>query len=99
MHDENMISSPSPCVAFAMRAAAERGRWLHALFERLPALAPSQRDAAANRWLAQALTVDRLRELLPEAAELPEAISRASVVQHWASSSPARSRRRIWLAS
>ncbi|MFF1907588.1 acyclic terpene utilization AtuA family protein [Kitasatospora sp. NPDC058218] len=29
------------------------------------------RDAAGWRWLAHTLTVDRLRELLPEAAELP----------------------------
>jgi len=33
------------------RWAAERGRLLHALFERLPALAPETRDAAADRWL------------------------------------------------
>jgi ATP-dependent helicase/nuclease subunit A len=39
---------PSP----AMRAAAERGRLLHALFERLPPVAPSARAAAAERWLA-----------------------------------------------
>jgi ATP-dependent helicase/nuclease subunit A len=38
---------PSP----AMRAAAERGRLLHALFERLPALAAEQRVPAAVRWL------------------------------------------------
>jgi ATP-dependent helicase/nuclease subunit A len=36
----------------AMRAAAERGRWMHALFERLPPLAPAQRRGAAERWLA-----------------------------------------------
>ncbi len=35
------------------RWAAERGRLLHALFERLPALAPEARAAAADRWLAQ----------------------------------------------
>jgi ATP-dependent helicase/nuclease subunit A len=34
-----------------MRVAAERGRLLHALFERLPALAPDTREAAADRWL------------------------------------------------
>lgn len=39
---------PSP----AMRAAAERGRLIHALFERLPAVAPAERAAAAARWLA-----------------------------------------------
>jgi ATP-dependent helicase/nuclease subunit A len=39
---------PSP----AMRAAAERGRLIHALFERLPPIAPESRAAAAERWLA-----------------------------------------------
>ncbi|HEV2568060.1 double-strand break repair helicase AddA [Sphingomonas sp.] len=36
----------------AMRAAAERGRLLHALFERLPTIPPHQRRAAAEHWLA-----------------------------------------------
>jgi ATP-dependent helicase/nuclease subunit A len=43
-------SDPPP--AAAMRAAAERGRLLHALFERLPSVAPEVRRAAAERWLA-----------------------------------------------
>jgi ATP-dependent helicase/nuclease subunit A len=34
-----------------MRAAAERGRLIHALFERLPAVAVDRRAAAADRWL------------------------------------------------
>ena len=34
-----------------MRAAAERGRLIHALFERLPGVAPDSRAAAADRWL------------------------------------------------
>jgi ATP-dependent helicase/nuclease subunit A len=34
-----------------MRAAAERGRLLHALFERLPAVALDKRREAAERWL------------------------------------------------
>ena len=38
---------PSP----ALRAGAERGRLIHALFERLPAVAPDQRSGAADRWL------------------------------------------------
>lgn len=33
-------------------AAARRGLLLHALFERLPAVAPSQRRGAGSRWLA-----------------------------------------------
>ena len=35
-----------------MVAAAKRGRLLHALFERLPALIPEQRRAAGAQWLA-----------------------------------------------
>ncbi|WP_157219662.1 double-strand break repair helicase AddA [Flavisphingomonas formosensis] len=34
-----------------MLEAAERGRLLHALFERLPAVAAEQREAHADRWL------------------------------------------------
>lgn len=41
---------PSP----AMRAAAARGRLIHALLERLPATASGDRTAAAERWLAAA---------------------------------------------
>ena len=44
------VASPPPSAAMA--AAAERGRLLHALFERLPALVPEQRRAAGARWLA-----------------------------------------------
>jgi ATP-dependent helicase/nuclease subunit A len=44
---------PYPPPTLAMRAAAERGRWLHALFERLPDLAPDRRRDAADRWLMQ----------------------------------------------
>jgi ATP-dependent helicase/nuclease subunit A len=35
-----------------MRAAAERGRLLHTLFERLPAVAPERRPEVADAWLA-----------------------------------------------
>ena len=35
----------------AMRAAAERGRLIHALFERLPGVAPAMRTQAAELWL------------------------------------------------
>jgi ATP-dependent helicase/nuclease subunit A len=44
--------TPDPPPAPAMRAAAERGKWLHALFERLPAVPVGDRRAAAGRWLA-----------------------------------------------
>jgi ATP-dependent helicase/nuclease subunit A len=43
------VANPPPTPA--MRAAAERGRWLHALFERLPGLAPEHHEPAALRWL------------------------------------------------
>jgi ATP-dependent helicase/nuclease subunit A len=43
--------TPNPPPSSALRAAADRGKWLHALFERLPAIAPADRRAAANRWL------------------------------------------------
>ena len=46
------MADPPPTPA--MRKAAERGRLLHALFERLPAVAPGQRSAAADRWLENA---------------------------------------------
>jgi ATP-dependent helicase/nuclease subunit A len=46
---EDDVSDPPPSAT--MRTAAERGRLIHALFERLPALAPDRRAAAADRWL------------------------------------------------
>ena len=48
---EDEVADPPPTPA--LRAAAERGRLLHALFERLPSLAPADRPAAADRWLAR----------------------------------------------
>ncbi|SEJ42108.1 DNA helicase/exodeoxyribonuclease V, subunit A [Sphingobium sp. AP50] len=44
---------PYPPPTPAMRQAAERGRWLHALFERLPAVPVDRRRDAADRWLVQ----------------------------------------------
>jgi ATP-dependent helicase/nuclease subunit A len=52
---DDMVADPPPTAA--MRAAAERGTLIHALFERLPAVAPAGRAAAADRWLAQAAGV------------------------------------------
>lgn len=40
-----------PPPSLAMQQAAERGRLIHALFERLPDVAPPEREAAASRWL------------------------------------------------
>ncbi len=49
---EDEVTDPPP--GPAMRAAAERGRLLHALFERLPAVPPAERAMRAERWLAAA---------------------------------------------
>ncbi|OYY79227.1 MAG: double-strand break repair helicase AddA [Sphingomonas sp. 28-62-20] len=48
----DMVADPPPNAA--LRAAADRGRLIHALFERLPAVAPEHRRAAADRWLQKA---------------------------------------------
>jgi ATP-dependent helicase/nuclease subunit A len=53
---EDRVAEPPP--GPALRAAAERGRLIHALFERLPALAPVDRSVAAGRWLAHAGITD-----------------------------------------
>ncbi|MEG3122936.1 double-strand break repair helicase AddA [Sphingomonas sp. GB1N7] len=49
---EDAVADPPPSPA--MRVAAERGRLIHALFERLPAVAAEMRAEAAERWLASA---------------------------------------------
>jgi ATP-dependent helicase/nuclease subunit A len=49
---DDSVADPPPTPA--LRAAAERGRLLHALFERLPSVAPAERAMAAERWLAGA---------------------------------------------
>jgi ATP-dependent helicase/nuclease subunit A len=53
---DDAVSDPPPTPA--MRVAAERGRLIHALFERLPAVAATDRATAADRWLAKAGGVD-----------------------------------------
>ncbi|WP_430980899.1 double-strand break repair helicase AddA [Stakelama marina] len=65
---EDAVADPPPSPA--MRDAAERGRMLHGLFERLPAVAESDRPAAALRWLEQARGVadEKRREDIAEAA-------------------------------
>jgi len=47
---EDVVADPPP--GPAMRAAAERGQLIHALFERLPPVAPEDRADVAERWLA-----------------------------------------------
>lgn len=44
------VADPPPTAA--MREAAERGRLIHALFERLPPVSGARRAAVAERWLA-----------------------------------------------
>jgi ATP-dependent helicase/nuclease subunit A len=50
------VSDPPPSAA--MREAARRGSLLHALFERLPAVAPERRREAAERWLLRSAGVE-----------------------------------------
>jgi ATP-dependent helicase/nuclease subunit A len=61
---------PRPPPGPEQRAAAERGRLLHALFERLPELPPDRRRHAADQWLAQVgrLTDVSVRSLLTDHA-------------------------------
>ncbi|WP_347717013.1 3'-5' exonuclease, partial [Sphingomonas sp.] len=54
MRDDREVSAPpNP----AQIAAARRGTLLHALFERLPAVAPADRRTAALRWLERSADV------------------------------------------
>ena len=53
---EDLVADPPP--AAALRAAAERGRLIHALLERLPVVAVERRAEVAERWLAGAGGVD-----------------------------------------
>ena len=48
---DDAVADPPPTPA--MRAGAERGRLMHALFERLPGSRPTSRAAAADRWLRE----------------------------------------------
>jgi ATP-dependent helicase/nuclease subunit A len=52
---EEDVADPPP--SEAMRAAAERGRLLHRLFERLPDVPPEERTARADRWLERSAGV------------------------------------------
>ena len=52
---DDAVSDPPP--GPAMRAAAERGRLLHRLFERLPEVPAPSRRAAALRWLERSCGV------------------------------------------
>jgi ATP-dependent helicase/nuclease subunit A len=48
-------SAPPP--SEAMRAAAQRGTWIHQLLERLPSVEASARASAARRWLERSAGV------------------------------------------
>ena len=68
--------TPDPPPSASMRAAADRGKWLHALFERLPAIAPTDRPAAADRWLesvARLADPDRRSVIIDHALSIIEA--------------------------
>ncbi|MET0308213.1 MAG: double-strand break repair helicase AddA [Sphingomonas sp.] len=65
---EDLVADPPPTPA--LRASVERGRLLHALFERLPGVAPDRRAEAAEHWLAGVGGVEeaKLRAELAQAA-------------------------------
>jgi ATP-dependent helicase/nuclease subunit A len=62
--DRDALPPPSP----ELRAAAERGTLLHALFERLPAVEPSERRSAALAWLTRGGTSGDRAEEIADAA-------------------------------
>ena len=65
-----------------MRAAAERGRLLHRLFERLPDVMPEERRDAALRWLEQSANIADAaarRELVAAALAVIEDASFAEI--------------------
>ena len=61
--DRDVMAPPSP----AMVAAARRGTLLHALFERLPAVAPLERRAAALDWLDRQGVAEQREEIVDAA--------------------------------
>ncbi|MET1112152.1 MAG: double-strand break repair helicase AddA, partial [Allosphingosinicella sp.] len=53
---EDDVADPPPSPA--MRVAAQRGRLLHALFERLPDVPPEERAERADRWLERSAGIE-----------------------------------------
>ena len=53
---EDDVSDPPPSPA--MRVAAQRGRLLHSLFERLPEVPPEERAERADRWLERSAGIE-----------------------------------------
>jgi ATP-dependent helicase/nuclease subunit A len=62
--DRDAAPPPGP----ELRAAARRGTLLHALFERLPGVAPGERHSLAHRWLERAGSEEEAREEIARAA-------------------------------
>jgi len=54
---EQAAAAAAPPPSEAMWAAALRGTWIHQLLERLPAVSPDARPAAADRWLERSAGV------------------------------------------
>jgi ATP-dependent helicase/nuclease subunit A len=68
---DDAVADPPPTPA--LRDAAERGRLMHALFERLPPLAPAAREGAARAWLRARGVRDVDRVVAPVLAVLEDA--------------------------
>jgi ATP-dependent helicase/nuclease subunit A len=64
VEDRDSAPPPSP----ELRAAARRGTLLHALFERLPGVAPAERHSLALRWLERAGEEEAARTEIADAA-------------------------------
>jgi ATP-dependent helicase/nuclease subunit A len=70
---EEDFSDPPPSAA--LRQAAERGRLLHQLFERLPGVAAERRRASADQWLEHSAGVEDASErtgLIDDACRIVE---------------------------
>jgi ATP-dependent helicase/nuclease subunit A len=68
---EEEYADPPPTAA--MREAAERGRLLHALFERLPGVGESERAERAERWLERSAGIgdpERRRALVRDSCAI-----------------------------
>ncbi|HEY5723205.1 MAG TPA: double-strand break repair helicase AddA [Allosphingosinicella sp.] len=88
---EDEYADPPPSAA--LREAAERGRILHALFERLPGVPEAERPERADRWLERSAGIadpDRRRALARDACAIvadpiyadlfgPEALAEAPI--------------------
>jgi ATP-dependent helicase/nuclease subunit A len=73
----DMEASPPP--SDERRKAAQRGIWLHSLFERLPGVVPADRRTAALRWLARLTDVTTAEELADLAISIIDQPSFAAI--------------------